>query len=81
MPKVFDKATHGYDGFIYTRGEHGPAHIHVRLGGREAVIELDPIRVRDNWGFHDRDLSKVMTLVQEHQDRLLAVWDSLFPSR
>lgn len=81
MPKILDKVRHGYDVYIYTRDEHPPAHCHVWLGDQEAVVELDPVRIRGSSGLHSRDLKKIEALIEEHQEQLLAAWDAIFPRR
>jgi hypothetical protein len=81
VPKVLDKVRHGFDVYIYTRDEHPPAHCHVWQGDQEAVVELDPVRIRGSDGLHSRDLRKIVALIEEHREELLAVWDSIFPRR
>lgn len=81
MPKILDKVRHGFDVYIYTRDEHPPAHCHVWLGDQEAVVELDPVRIRGSVGLHSRDLKKILALIAEHQAQLLEVWDSIFGQR
>ena len=81
MPKILDKVRYQYDVYVYTRDEHPPAHVHVWLGDKEAVVEIETLNVRAGTEFHSRDLKKILALVEAHQEQLLAVWDSIFSTR
>ena len=81
MPKVLDKNHYQYDVYVYTRDEHPPAHVHVWLGEKEAVVEIETGLVRAGTEFHSRDIKKILALIEAHQEQLLAVWDSIFPTR
>ena len=53
---------------IYTR-DHPPAHVHIRRQGKKAVIEFKGrVYIRDNFGFHRRELATAQVIVEENHD-------------
>lgn len=71
------------DGFairIYLN-DHTPAHIHVFKAENEARITLEDQNVMSNIGFHNREISRILEIIEEHQDELLAAWDEYHESR
>ena len=64
----------GYQVKIYLN-DHPPAHVHVVRAGKEARVGLDPIVVHNNWGFNNRELSKIQDIIEANQSLLLAEWD------
>lgn len=55
---------------IFTN-DHGPPHVHVFKAGTEAVIDLDPLRIRDNYRMSRVDLRAAVDLVAENRDVLI----------
>lgn len=78
MPTVLREG--GYTFHIYTN-DHPPAHVHVKRDNAEARITLDPIEVKNNWGFNNRQIKRIVEIVQENQQFLLEAWDSIHSSR
>ena len=70
----------GYQVKIYPN-DHPPAHVHVVRAGKEARVGLDPIVVYNNWGFNNRELSKIQDIIEENQSLLLAEWDNYHAER
>ena len=56
--------------------EHGPAHVHVRKGGAEAVISLADASVRDAGSMRAADLSRAQAIVQARREELLEIWEA-----
>jgi hypothetical protein len=52
MPTVLRED--GFELMIYTN-DHQPAHVHVHKAGAEAVIELDPVFLRDVIGMSKKN--------------------------
>jgi len=72
MPIVFEKD--GYRFFFYSN-EHGPAHVHVRHGGGEAVFELEElVELRESQSMKMGELSKALKLARENRDLILERW-------
>ena len=78
MPTTFIED--GYRFKIYLN-DHTPAHVHVQRDEKEARISLIAIEVVSNIGFHSRELTHIVKLVEKHQDLLLAMWDTYHESR
>jgi hypothetical protein len=58
--------------------DHRPAYVHVIGGGCEAVIELNgpdgPPRLRENYGFTQRQLAMVLAALSNNLKSLYAAW-------
>jgi hypothetical protein len=56
-----------------------PPHIHIRGGGRDAKIWLEPeVSIDDSYGFNPRELSNILRIVLENRDLLLRAWHDRF---
>lgn len=54
-------------------------HIHVKGGGRDAKVWLEPeISLADSFGFNPRELSNILRVVAENRDLLLRAWHDHF---
>jgi hypothetical protein len=58
---------------IFTN-DHGPPHVHVFKAGVEAVIELLPLAIRDNYRMSRAELRGAVDLVAEHHEVLVQAW-------
>jgi hypothetical protein len=71
----------GLNYFFYSN-EGQPAeapHIHVRGGGRDAKVWLEPeISIADSYGFNPRELSTILETVEENRELLLRAWHDYF---
>lgn len=76
MPTVLRAG--GYQFIIFT-SDHPPAHIHVRREGKLAKVHLDPIEFERGGGFNGGEQSKILEIVREYQDFLLAEWHKMYP--
>jgi len=80
MPVVFRHGGLRYFFFSNEGMPREPRHVHVRDGGHDAKIWLEPeIAVADSYGFSPRELSTILRTVAENRDRLLRAWDDYFP--
>jgi hypothetical protein len=73
-------STHPTYYFFSNEGQPPEApHIHVKGGGRDAKIWLEPeISLADSYGFNSRELSNILQVVAEHRDLLLKAWHDHF---
>jgi hypothetical protein len=56
-----------------------PPHIHIRGGGRDAKIWLEPeVSIDDSYGFNPRELSNILRIVLQNRDLLLRAWHDRF---
>ena len=79
MPVVFcDSGLHYY--FFSNEGlPREPRHIHVKGGGRDAKIWLEPeVAVAESYGFNSAELSRILRIVSERRTLILKAWDDHF---
>jgi hypothetical protein len=79
MPVVFRNAGLRY--FFYSNEglPREPHHIHVKGGGRDAKIWLEPaISIADSYGFNSQELAYILRVVSEHRDQILKAWHDHF---
>lgn len=79
MPVVFRQGGLRYY-FFSNEGQPPEApHIHVKGGGRDAKIWLEPeISLADSYGFNPRELSSILRIVTENRDIMLRAWHDHF---
>lgn len=54
-------------------------HVHVYHTGGEAKFWLEPhLELAQNYGLTDRQLSKALRLIQEHEHEIRAAWEKHF---
>jgi hypothetical protein len=68
----------GYQFIIFT-SDHPPAHIHVRREGKLAKVLLNSIEFERTGGFNSGEQSRIVEIVREYQDFLMAEWRNLYP--
>jgi hypothetical protein len=44
-------------------------------------VTLDPVEMKSNHGFNERETGDILDLIREHQVELLAEWDKIHPER
>jgi hypothetical protein len=81
MPVVFRQDGLRYFFFSNEGMPLEPRHVHVRGGGRDAKIWLEPeIALDDSYGFNARELLTILRIVTDNRDRLVRAWDDHFPN-
>jgi len=54
-------------------------HVHVHSSDGEAKYWLEPkIELARNYGLSDRQLAKIQSIVEEHENELITAWNSHF---
>jgi hypothetical protein len=82
MPVVFRQAGLSYFFFSNEGQPREPRHVHVRGGGRDAKVWLEPdISLADSYGFNSSELSTILRVIAANRDRLLRAWDDHFADR
>jgi hypothetical protein len=79
MPLVFREAGARY--FFYSNEglPREPRHIHVKGGGKDAKIWLEPeVSIADSYGFNSAELTRILRIVSERRDLILRAWDEHF---
>ena len=69
MPTVL--RTGPYRFFFYAGDRGEPPHVHVERDDNVAKIWLHPVRVQHSGGFRPNELTRIIGLVDESQERLL----------
>lgn len=71
-----------YDGFkfFFYANEHEPKHVHVMKGDDFAKIELQTLKVVDNY-MKPKDIKKALLIVKNHQTEFEEKWDEFFNKR
>ncbi|HKF58917.1 MAG TPA: DUF4160 domain-containing protein [Blastocatellia bacterium] len=49
-------------------------HVHIFKAGAEIVIEIEGLRIRDNWGMTRKNARRAFDMVAEHQEFLIDEW-------
>jgi len=79
MPVVFRRGGLNYYFYSHEGQPLEAPHIHVRGGGRDAKVWLDPeVLLADSYGFNPRELSNILRIVMENRDLLLRAWHDRF---
>ncbi len=76
MPTVLRVGPHRF--FFYSGDRDEPPHVHVERDNDLAKFWLDPIRLAGSRGFRSAELSRVLRLVEKHQEQLRSSWDEFF---
>jgi hypothetical protein len=67
-----------YRFFFYAGDGNEPPHVHVERDDCEAKFWLEPVRFERSYGFKRKEINKIHTLVEEHQQQLLESWNEFF---
>jgi Domain of unknown function (DUF4160) len=79
MPVVFRHGGLRYYFFSNEGSPREPLHIHVKGGGCDAKVWLEPeISVADSYGFNPRELSTILRTVADNRDRIVKAWHEHF---
>lgn len=76
MPTVL--RINAYRFYFYSHEPNEPAHIHVDRTELSAKFWLESVSLAKNIGFSAKELRKLQSLVEEHQDALLEAWNDYF---
>lgn len=61
--------------------DHRPAHVHIIGRGDEAVFNLNcpagPVELRENYGFPQREITKIETVLGKHVEQLCRAWEEI----
>lgn len=76
VPTVFTKE--GFRFFFYSN-DHEPVHVHVRLGGGEAVFAIEgQVELRESAGLKLQELRRAQELAEEYHRAILDKWHEHF---
>ena len=79
MPVVFRDGGLRYYFFSNEGLPREPRHIHVKGGGRDAKIWLEPqVAIAESYGFNSGELARILQIVSDRRDLILKAWDDHF---
>jgi hypothetical protein len=79
MPVVFRDSGLRYFFFSNEGLPREAPHVHVKGGGRDAKIWLEPeVSIADSYGFNSSELARIMRLVTERRNLILRAWHEHF---
>jgi hypothetical protein len=78
MPTILVIGAYRFFFFANESGE--PCHIHVQRDRALAKFWLSPIALASSTGFASHELTKLLNLVEVHQQTLLEAWNEFFAS-
>jgi hypothetical protein len=79
MPIVFREDGLRYYFFSNEGSPREPIHIHVRSGGRDAKIWIEPeIAVADSYGFSSGELARIVDTIARHRRLIVKAWHEHF---
>jgi hypothetical protein len=82
MPVVFREDGLRYYFYSNEGAPREAPHIHVKGGGRDAKIWLEPeLSIDDSYGFNPRELSNILRVVAANRDLILRAWHEHFGNR
>ena len=67
-----------YRAFFYSNEAGEPAHVHVRVGEKEAKFWLHDLTVAVNVGFPAHELGDIILRLRREREKLLSAWDEYF---
>ncbi len=76
MPTVLRE--NGFRVMIHT-ADHPPPHVHCIKAGCAVLIEIETLRIRDNFGMPISEIRNAQKIVADNQAILLLEWQKVFP--
>nr|VFK66735.1 MAG: protein of unknown function (DUF4160) [Candidatus Kentron sp. UNK]VFK72210.1 MAG: protein of unknown function (DUF4160) [Candidatus Kentron sp. UNK] len=76
MPTVFRIGPYRF--FFYSGDRNEPIHVHVERDGKVAKFWVKPIRLSDNTGYAESELSKIRKIILEHEQMIVESWHDYF---
>jgi hypothetical protein len=79
MPVIFREGGLRYFFFSNEGAPREAPHIHVKGGGRDAKVWLEPEPIiAESHGFNSRELARILRVIIEHRDLILRAWHEHF---
>lgn len=79
MPVVFRESGLRYYFFSNEGSPRETPHVHIKGGGRDAKIWLEPdVSIADSYGFHSAELARILRVVSKRRDLILKAWHEHF---
>ena len=79
MPVVFRDGGLRYYFFSNEGSPQESPHIHVRGGGRDAKVWIEPsVAIADSYGFNPSELSRILRTIEANRALILKAWHEHF---
>jgi hypothetical protein len=79
MPVVFRDGGLRFFFFSNEGSPREPRHVHVKGGGGDAKIWLEPeVALAESYRFNSSELARILRVVSERRDLILKAWDEYF---
>jgi hypothetical protein len=79
MPVVFREGGLRYYFFSNEGQPREPRHIHIKGGGKDAKVWVEPdVVIAESYGFSSSDLARIMRIVLERRMLIIRAWDEHF---
>ncbi len=79
MPVVFRESGLRYFFFSNEGLPREPLHIHVKGGGKDAKIWLEPeVALAESYGFNSGELTRILRVISERRTLILKAWNDHF---
>jgi hypothetical protein len=79
MPVIFREGGLRYFFFSNEGAPREPPHVHVKGGGRDAKIWVEPeVSIAESFGFNSRELGHILRVVTDNRDLILREWHEHF---
>jgi Domain of unknown function (DUF4160) len=76
MPTVLRQGPYRF--YFFSNEQNEPPHVHIDRNALSAKFWLDPVALARNFGFNERELKTIQSIVNEHQTQLLEDWNGHF---
>ncbi|MGZ5207416.1 MAG: DUF4160 domain-containing protein [Sulfuricurvum sp.] len=64
--------------FFFFSDEHLPKHVHIEKSNKYMRIELETLKVTDNYQMTSKEMHETIRIVEKHKKDFLEVWDEYF---
>ncbi|MBI3874323.1 MAG: DUF4160 domain-containing protein [Arcobacter sp.] len=64
--------------FFFFSDEHLPLHIHIEKNDGYMRVELETLRITDNYKFSQKDIKKILLIINSNQEKLIGAWNEYF---
>jgi len=64
--------------FFFFSDEHLPKHVHIEKSDKYMRVELENLKVTDNYHMTSKEIREVMRMIEKHKQLFLEGWDGYF---
>ena len=75
MPTILK--LNGYRFFFFSN-EHTPKHIHIQKQEKYAKIDLNNLKIINNFKFNSKEIKEILNITKENQEKFLKAWNEHF---